>query len=79
MNKDQVYYAKKYKNQGEEYRPWGHIWYDEERKLYIRIHRPCYSHYVKKHCNKRLRHTKFEPANQKALYRRVYNYWNELY
>jgi len=80
MNKDQVYYARKFKKQGRANRSiWQGIWYDDDLKRYVRISRPTYSHYLKRQCNNKVRVSNFEPSRQKGLYKRVADYWWDLY
>ncbi len=60
----------------------GGAWYDEERDRYIRSYtsnhnHPGYSKYLRRVSNRRVRRTKH--ALQNGQYRKVYDYWYELY
>jgi len=81
MNKDQAYYAKKYKQQG-----WNRrfmvidgLWYDENLGRYIKHYRPRQSAYLKKRCNKKVRRMNIEVGREKSQYRKCTQFWWELY
>ena len=79
MNKQQAYYAKKYKQRGRA--GWRYIydgiWFDEELNRFVDINRsqPEYGRYLKRQCNKKVRAMKFESSTHPSYYRKCTEFW----
>ena len=54
------------------------VWFDEEKNRYIRNYRGKRSPFLKRQSNKKIRRDK-DNIYQKNKYRRVFDFWWELY
>lgn len=83
MNKDQAYYAKKYKQLGRDRKRmiFHGLWFDPELNRYINLGRcrPIYSGYLKRQCNKRVRRENLDYTKMRSYYRKINEFWWDLY
>ena len=61
------------------YKKGGFVWYDEDKQRYIRYHMAGYkvAKYLRRLSNKKVR--KYPYAMNYGMYRKVYDYWWEIY
>lgn len=83
MNKDQAYYAKKYKQMGRHKKTaiYHGLWFDPNLNRFVDCGRgrPGYSSFLKRACNKKLRRRDIEPSSMRSYYRKNTEFWWELY
>lgn len=80
MNKDQAYYAKKYKQQGRTERfIMSGLWFNPDLKRYVRYWRGKRSKLIKRTCNKKFRKMSIDVGREKSQYRKCTQFWWELY